>query len=360
VYFAVTLVVLVAIASPLVSMRLGQTDAGTLPSSSTQRRVYDLIAHAFGPGYNGPLKVAVDLPAGTPGSLPAHVAAAVKADPGIAAVSAPQLSASGTTAVLTAIPTTSPESAATTATVQGLRDHVLPAATAGTGATALVTGSTAGNIDLAHRVASRLALFIAAVVALSFLLLMMVFRSVWVPLKAAVMNGLSVGAGYGIVVAVFQWGWLKSVVGLRHTVPIESWVPMMMFAILFGLSMDYEVFLLSRVRERWEQTGDSRHSVVDGIARTGRVITSAALIMVSVFASFVLIDDPVLKMIGVGLAASVLVDATIIRMVLVPATMEMLGDANWWLPSWLDRLLPSIDLETSPPALVPTAEPAPA
>jgi RND superfamily putative drug exporter len=232
-----------------------------------------------------------------------------------------------------------------------LRDSVLAGATRGTDASALVTGSTAVFIDLSGRIAGRLPVFIAGVVALSFLLLLVVFRSILVPLQAAVMNALSIGAAYGVVVAVFQWGWFKGLFGLESTVPIVSFVPMMMFAILFGLSMDYEVFLLSRVRERWVATGDSRGSVVEGLGSTARVITSAAVIMVSVFLSFLLVNDPTVKMIGLGLASAVLVDATVIRMVLVPATMALLGRANWWVPRPLDRVLPHLDFEgAAPPA----------
>jgi RND superfamily putative drug exporter len=344
-YLVVSLAVLLALSAPLLSMRLGQTDAGTLPKSSTQRRAYDLLAQAFGPGFNGPLTLVVELPAAGDQAALAKIVPAVSADPDVAAVSPPALSPSGKTAVVNAIPKSSPQDAATSALVHRLRDSVLPVATQGSGATALVTGSTAVFIDLSTRIASRLPLFIAAVVALSFILLMIVFRSILVPLKAAVMNVLSICAAYGVVVAVFQWGWGKGLVGLQQTVPIVSFVPMMMFAILFGLSMDYEVFLLSRIRENWLATGDSHHSVVDGLAHTARVITSAAIIMVSVFASFLLVNDPTVKMIGLGLAVAVLVDATLIRMVLVPATMTLLGAANWWLPGPLERVLPHLDFE---------------
>ena len=344
-YLVVSLTVLLALAAPLLSMRLGQTDAGTLPRSSTQRRAYDLLSRGFGPGFNGPLSIVLELPAAGDQAVMAHLLPAVGADRDVAAVSPPVLSPSGKTALVTAVPKTAPEDPATTALVHRLRDAVLPKATAGSGATALVTGSTAVFIDLSARIAGRLPVFIGGVVALSFILLMVVFRSLFVPLKAAVMNVLSICAAYGVVVAVFQWGWGKGLVGLQQTVPIVSFVPMMMFAILFGLSMDYEVFLLSRIRENWMATGDSHRSVVDGLASTARVITSAAVIMVSVFASFLLVNDPTVKMIGLGLAVAVLVDATLIRMVLVPATMTLLGAANWWLPKSLDRVLPHLDFE---------------
>ncbi|HEV3355041.1 MAG TPA: MMPL family transporter [Acidimicrobiales bacterium] len=344
-YLVVSLALLLALAAPLLSMRLGETDAGTLPKSSTQRKAYDLLAQAFGPGFNGPLTLVVELPAAGDQTVMSSLVPAVSGDPDVATVSPPTLSPSGKTAVVNAIPKSSPQDAATNALVQRLRNSVLPKATSRTGATALVTGSTAVFIDLSDRIASRLALFIAVVIALSFILLMIVFRSVLVPLKAAVMNVLSICAAYGVIVAVFQWGWAKGLVGLQQTVPIVSFVPMMMFAILFGLSMDYEVFLLSRIREDWVATGDSHQSVVDGLAHTARVITSAAVIMVSVFASFLLVDDPTVKMFGLGLAVAVLVDATLIRMVLVPATMTLLGAANWWLPHLLDRVLPHLDFE---------------
>ncbi len=257
--------------------------------------------------------------------------------------------------MLTAIPAASPQDQATETLVHHLRDDVLPQALQGTGATSYVTGQTAAFIDISERLSARLPLFIIAVVGLSFLLLMIVFRSVLVPLKAAVMNLLSIGAAYGVVVAVFQWGWGSSLIGLHDTVPISPFLPMIMFAILFGLSMDYEVFLLSRVREEYGRTGDSHRSVVDGLAATARVITSAALIMISVFASFLLTPDIEIKMFAVGLTVAVLVDATVVRMVLVPATMALMGDANWWLPGWLDRLLPHLAVEGT----VPVATPAP-
>ncbi|MCO5321521.1 MAG: MMPL family transporter, partial [Microthrixaceae bacterium] len=213
------------------------------------------------------------------------------------------------------------------------------------GSTALVGGPTAGFIDQSEKISSRLLWFIGTVVVLSFLLLMIVFRSILVPLKAALLNLLAIGAAYGVVVAVFQWGWGRSLIGLEEAVPIASFVPMMMFAILFGLSMDYEVFILSRIREEYHKGNSNIDSVVEGLGATAKVITAAALIMISVFIGFVTSDDPVVKMMGVGLAAAVALDATIVRMVLVPSTMSLVGDANWWLPRWLDRLLPHLDLE---------------
>ena len=345
-YAIVSLAVLLTLAAPMLSMRLGQTDAGTLPKSSTQRRAYDLLSKAFGPGFNGPLTLVLEVPSTVDTSVVvARVAPAVAFDPDIATVSPPTVSPSKRTVLLSAVPRSAPEAAATSTLVKRLRATVLPKATAGTGATALVTGSTAVFIDLSDKIAGRLPVFIFGVVALSFLLLLVVFRSILVPLKAAILNVLSICAAYGVVVAVFQWGWLKGLFGLQTTVPIVSFVPMMMFAILFGLSMDYEVFLLSRIREEYLATHDNHFSVVDGLAHTAQVITSAAVIMVSVFASFLLVNDPTVKMMGLGLAVAVFVDASLIRMVLVPATMALLGDANWWLPRSLDRVLPHLDIE---------------
>jgi RND superfamily putative drug exporter len=340
----VSLVILLTMAAPVLSMRLGQTDDGTLPRNLTQRQAYDLITQGFGPGANGPLLLVVALP--QPGdTAPADdVEQAVAKVPGVE-VAPPQVSPDQTTASIIAIPPTSPQSEQTQELVNDLRSTVLPQAVQGTGASVFVGGQTAAFIDLGERIQDRLPLFIGAVVGLAFFLLMMVFRSVLVPLKAAIMNLLSIAAAYGVIVAIFQWGWLKGIVGLDDTVPIVSFVPMMMFAILFGLSMDYEVFLLSRIREEYYESKDNLRSVVDGLGATARVITSAALIMISVFLSFVGEPDPTVKMFGVGLAAAVLVDATIVRLVLVPATMELLGAANWWLPRWLGRVLPQIRIE---------------
>jgi RND superfamily putative drug exporter len=255
------------------------------------------------------------------------------------------------TAVLwNVVPVDGPQDESTTSLVNRLRKEVLPPIEQETGAEVLITGFVAGNVDFSDLLGDRLPLFFGAVLALSFLLLMVVFRSLLVPLKAVVMNLLSIGAAYGVIVALFQWGWLSAVTGVEPG-PIESWAPMMLFAVVFGLSMDYEVFLLSRVREEWHRTGDSRTSVADGLAATAKVITAAAAIMVVVFGSFLLENDRVLKMMGTGLATAILLDATVVRMLLVPATMELLGDKNWWLPRWLDRLLPNIDVEGRTDAL---------
>jgi RND superfamily putative drug exporter len=252
-----------------------------------------------------------------------------------------------------------PQDAETTSLVHRLRDDTLPPATAGTGLDVAVTGNTAVGIDFSDYLAARLPLFFAAVLTLSFLLMMAVFRSILVPLKAVVMNLISIGAAYGVVVAVFQWGWASSLVGVGKGGPIEPFIPMMMFAIVFGLSMDYEVFLLSRIKEEWDRTGDNARAVADGLAKTARVITAAAIIMVFVFGSFLLESDRVIKLFGLGLAVAVLLDATIVRMLLVPATMELLGNRNWWLPRWLGRILPKINVEGHGIDVAPPAEPEP-
>jgi RND superfamily putative drug exporter len=355
-----SLTVLLVLASPVLGMRLGQADDGSAPKSTTQRQAYDLISAGFGSGFNGPLVLVVALP--HPGAVQGAdaVRTAIAHLPGVT-VSPPELSPNRDTAIVVAVPASAPQSSATETLVDQLRTQVLPAAVRGTGAQVYVGGVTAGYIDLGQRIQDRLLLFIGAVVALSFILLMMVFRSVLVPLKAAIMNLLSIGAAFGVIVAVFQWGWLKQVVGLSETTPIVAYVPMMMFAILFGLSMDYEVFLLSRIREDYTETRDNLYSVINGLAVTARVITSAALIMISVFLGFVGNPEPTVKMFGLGLAVAVFVDATVVRMVLVPATMELLGDANWWLPRWLGRILPEINIEegATPPVASPVPQPVP-
>ncbi|MEO6571782.1 MAG: MMPL family transporter, partial [Ilumatobacteraceae bacterium] len=346
---------LLAMAAPVLDLQLGFPDEGTLPPSRTERLAYDLTADGFGPGVNGPLVVAVDLrgdpdPAAVVGAL----SAAIAADPGIEGVAPSDIDTGAGVATIVAFPATAPQDDATFATIERLRDDVFPAALDGSTATAHVGGQTAGFGDVANRVTDRLPWFIGAVVLLSFLLLMVVFRSILVPLKAALLNLLSIGAAYGVLVMVFQWGWGKGLIGLETTVPIVSFIPMFMFAVLFGLSMDYEVFLLSRVREEYLRTGDNEQSVINGIAGTARVITSAALIMISVFGGFVLGDDPVLKMMGLGLATAIFVDATVVRIVLVPATMTLMGDANWWLPRRLERMLPKVDIDGGPG--LPSAE----
>jgi RND superfamily putative drug exporter len=346
------LAVLLLLAVPFLSMHLAFTDSGNNLPSQTTRRAYDLLARGFGPGSNGPLVVAVDVPSGAAPTTVGQLQARLQQTPGVALAVPAQYNATKDAAVIIVIPTTAPQDARTQSLVNNIRYDVVPRVTQGTGVRALVTGETAAAVDSSNHLSKRLPYVIVGVVILSFLLLMAVFRSVAVPLKAAIMNLLSVGAAYGVIVAVFQWGWLGSVVGIGKTGPIDPWVPLMMFTILFGLSMDYEVFLLSRVREEWVRTGDNATAVADGLASTARVITAAAAIMVCVFGSFVLGDIRVLKLFGLGLATAVFVDATLVRMVLVPSTMEVLGNANWWLPRWLDRVVPTLSIEPAEPAEV--------
>ena len=352
-------VVLLALTAPVLALHVGIPDDGALPETRTERRAYDLVAEGFGPGSNGPLVIAVDISKDP--SVVRPLVEAIEADEGIAAIAPPEVHAGAGVATLVAFPTTGPQDDATLATVERLRARVFPAVLADSPARAHVGGQAASFADVGDRVHDRLPLFIAAVVLLSFLLLTVVFRSVVVSLKAALLNLLSIGASYGVMVMVFQWGWGADLIGLESTVPIVSFIPMFMFAILFGLSMDYEVFLLSRVRGEFVATGDNDASVIRGIAGTARVITSAALIMISVFLGFVFGEDPAIKMFGLGLATAILVDATVVRMVLVPATMKLMGDANWWLPAWLDRLLPTLDTEglAGRPMPAPQAGPDP-
>ena len=340
---------LVALALPILGLRLGFSDEGNYPEDTTTRQAYDLLAEGFGPGFNGPLSLATEVPAGTDPAALQAVTDAIQADPGVAFVSDPITNddSAATAALWRVIPTTAPQDAETTDLVNRLRDDVLPAVTAGSGLDVAVAGGVAIGVDFTDYLSERLPYFFAAVLGLSFLLLMVVFRSLLVPLKAVVMNLLSIGAAYGIVVAVFQWGWGGGLLGIEGA-PIEPFVPMMLFAIVFGLSMDYEVFLLSRVREEWDRTGDSRASVADGLASTARVITAAAAIMVVVFGSFLGESDRIVKLFGLGLSIAVLIDATIVRLLLVPATMELLGDRNWWVPRWLDRILPRVHIEAPP------------
>ncbi|HEX5947165.1 MAG TPA: MMPL family transporter [Acidimicrobiales bacterium] len=343
------LAVLLALAAPAVDMRFGMPDAGNGSEDLTSRRAYDLISDGFGAGANGPFLVAVDL-AGTGSDDAAtaavdRLAADLDATDGVATVVPPVVNEAGDAAVISVVPETGPQDEATEALVHTLRDDVIPASVADTGIDASVGGTTASFIDDSEQTASRLPLFIGGVVVLSFILLMSVFRSLAVAIKAAFMNILSIGAAYGVMTVAADGGWLGGLVGIDEATPVPGWLPMTMFAVLFGLSMDYEVFLLSRVREEYVRTGDNRRAVADGLANTARVITAAAAIMVTVFGAFVLEDAVFLKLAGLGLATAVFVDATIVRMVLVPATMELLGDRNWWLPRWLDRMLPRVDIE---------------
>ncbi len=339
---------LIVLAIPLLSMRLAFPDSGANPKADTSRQAYDLVADGFGAGFNGPLVLAAEFPKGADTASLDQLAKRLQQTPDIAAVVGPTVSPSGDAAVIRVIPKSSPQSVATTDLVATLRDDVIPAAVSGSDVQVHVGGLTASSIDVSERLAARLPIFIGAVLVLSFLLLMAVFRSLLVPLKAVIMNLLSIGAAYGVVVAVFEWGWGNGILGVEKTGPIAPFIPMMMFAILFGLSMDYEVFLLSRIREEYDRTGDNAVAVADGLASTARVITAAALIMVCVFGSFILGDATTVKLFGLGLATAILVDATVVRMVLVPATMELLGDRNWWFPKWLDRIIPRLHVEAGP------------
>ncbi|MFF7770280.1 MMPL family transporter [Streptomyces massasporeus] len=339
---------------PVLGLRVGLPDDGSLPPSRTERRAYDLVAEGFGPGTNGPLVIAAD-PTGDPGVLD-RLVGAVAADPGIASVAPTHIDRATGIATLVVFPTTSPQDKATADTIARLRTDVLPTAIGHGPARAHVGGAAASLSDVGRRTSQRMPVFVAAVLAMSFLLLMLVFRSILVPLKAVLLNLLSIGAAYGIMVAVFQWGWGGALIGLEATVPIVSFIPMFLFAILFGLSMDYEVFLLSRVREEYLRTGDNGTAIVEGVSRTARIITSAALIMVAVFLSFAVAEDPSTKMFGLGLATAIFIDATVVRMVLVPATMTLLGRTNWWLPTWLDRMLPRGPVGTDDTDAEPTGE----
>ncbi|MEH0927174.1 MMPL family transporter [Micromonospora sp. CPCC 205558] len=327
------LAALLLLGAPALTMRTWPQDAGSQPTENTVRRAYDLIAAEFGPGAYAPLVVAVDLTAVPRESVPA-LREQIAAVPGVATVSEPMLAPDATAAVLTVQLAFSPQDERSSELVDQLRDDVLPAG-------AEVTGVTAVFVDIADLLAERLWLVVGVVVGLSVILLTIMFRSILVPIKAALVNLLSVAAAYGVLTMVFQWGWGGQLLGVDHPVPVSTWVPLLLFAVLFGLSMDYEVFLLSRIREEWLTTGDPFQSVVRGLAATARTITAAALIMVVVFAGFMTNADIVTKMIGVGLATAVALDATIVRLVLVPATMMLFGRANWWLPTWLDRMLPT-------------------
>jgi RND superfamily putative drug exporter len=346
-------VILLVLALPYLDQRLAFSDEGNFPEDTTTRRAYDLLAAGFGPGFNGPLLLATEIPEGTDPAQLEAVTEALAADSGVAFVTPaiPNDPQAPTAVLWRLFPTTAPQDEETTELVLRLREEVVPEVTAGTGLDVAVSGGVAASVDFSDYLTDRLPMFIAVVLALSFLLLTLVFRSLLVPLKAVIMNLLSLAAAFGIVTAIFQWGWGGDLLNIEPA-PIEPFVPMMMFAIVFGLSMDYEVFLLSRVREEYVRSGDSRGSVADGLALTARVITAAAAIMVVVFGSFIGETDRLIKLFGVGLASAVLVDATVVRLLLVPATMELLGDANWWLPRWLDRVLPRISVEGHAPEAV--------
>ncbi|MFJ6658527.1 MMPL family transporter [Streptomyces sp. NPDC091377] len=365
-YLAAGVVTIAVLAIPVFSIQLGHIGDGADPTSFTDRRAYDLMTDAFGPGSNGPLTLVVDqsgVPADRRPALASQAQQTLDAVPGAAAVTPLTPTKDGELLVGTVYSARSPQDAATTALTNRLVHDTLPAALSGTDAKGYVTGSTAAQVDFRDIVANRLPLIIGVVVALAFLIILAVFRGPLVALKAAVLNVLSITASYGVVVAVFQWGWGGPALGVSGTVPIESYVPMMMFAIIFGLSMDYEIFLLSRVHEGWLRMGDAKAAVAHALEITARVITCAALIMVSVFAAFIVSDNIVVKMLGLGLAVSVLIDATVVRLLMVPAVMTLLGRHAWWTPRWLDRVLPHIDTEgkvTEPePEPTPTPKPKP-
>jgi putative drug exporter of the RND superfamily len=335
---------MLAIAAPAIALRLGSSDASNDPASQTTHKAYELLAEGFGEGFNGPLLVVAQTPRTGDAAAVGTLAGAVARTPGVASVVPPRLSPSGTVATITVYPQSSPQTYATTRLVEDLRKRVAPAVERGTGMRVYVGGVTAGAIDFATTLGHKLPLFIGVVVLLSALLLLIVFRSLVIPLQAAVMNLLSIGASLGVIVAVFQWGWGGSLFGTSDG-PIESFIPVMLFAIVFGLSMDYEVFLISRIHERWTLTRDGRGAVGEGLALTGRVITAAAAIMVCVFLSFMLGEDRVIKEFGLSLASAVFLDALVVRCLLLPATLHLLGDVTWRIPSWLDRLLPHVNIE---------------
>jgi putative drug exporter of the RND superfamily len=346
--------IMLVIAIPALSMRMALSDAGNDPAGTTTRKAYDLLAEGFGRGFNGPLQVVAQLPRANDAAALTRISTALRQTPDIASVSAPLISPAGTTAVYQAFPRSAPQAAATTDVVRNLRDTVLPPIAHGTGSTVLVGGPTASSVDFTHVLTSKLPVFIAAVVGLAALLLLVAFRSLVIPLQAAVMNLLSIGAALGVTVAVFQYGWLGSLFGVEGG-PIESWLPVIVFAIVFGLSMDYEVFLISRIHEEWTRHRDPSRAVVDGLATTGRVITAAATIMICVFLAFLLLPERQVKMFGLSLASAVFLDAFVIRSMLLPAVLELLGRSTWWFPERLGRRLPRLATE---PAPRPAAEPS--
>jgi RND superfamily putative drug exporter len=340
--------ILLALAAPALGMRLGFPDAGNDKPGTMTRQAYDLISEGFGPGANGPLVIAAQLPDQAARSAVNGLTAQLREDPGVAYVATPRFNSSGTAAILTVIPTTSPQDAATTDLVDRLRHSVLPDALEGSGVVTRLGGVTPALEDQSEYITGRMPLFIIGVVGLSFLLLLFAFHSPLISLKAAVMNLLSVSAAYGVMTLVSQGGAVGELIGIDHEVPVAPFMPVMMFAILFGLSMDYEVFLVSRIREEYLKDGDTRRAVADGLAKTARVITAAAAIMIVVFLAFVASPEVFLKLFGIGLAAAIFLDATVVRMVLVPAVMQLLGSRNWWCPDWLRRVLPEIEVDRGP------------
>jgi RND superfamily putative drug exporter len=351
-----SLAILLVLASPILALRLGSADAGTDAKGTTTRQAYDLLAKGFGPGFNGPMQIVAQLPSAGDSAAVAALRAGLVGQPDVAAVAPAIYSPGGSLAVINVFPKTAPQDAATSTLLTRLRNSVIPPLERSTKTSVYVGGTTALFADFSSLLSSKLPLFIGAVVLISALLLLVVFRSVFVAVKAIAMNLLSVAAAFGVVVAIFQWGWLGGVIGISTTSPIAAFLPVMVFAVVFGLSMDYEVFLMSRMHEEWERTGDAAHAMRHGLAATGRVITAAAAIMVCVFASFILGDSLTIKLFGVGLASAVFLDAFLIRAVLVPALMALMGPRAWWLPRRLDRTLPRLNVD---PALhEPSPEPA--
>jgi len=362
--------VMLVIAAPAMALRLGSSDASNDPAGQTTHRAYALLAEGFGEGFNGPLLVVAKVPNAKHEAVENGVVltqaeggekaveslrAAIKATPGVAAVAPARTNPAGDVATISVYPSSSPQAYATTQLVQHLRDTVIPPLESQTGAKIYVGGVTAGSVDFASTLAQKLPLFIGVVVLLSALLLMIVFRSLVIPAQAAVMNLLSIGASLGVIVVIFQWGWFKGIMGVQQG-PIESFIPVMLFAIVFGLSMDYEVFLVSRIHERWTQTREHSRAVAEGLALTGRVVTAAAAIMVCVFLSFMLGEDRVIKEFGLSLASAVFLDALVVRCLLLPATLHLVGPATWYLPDWLARLLPRVNIEGALPSAEPSAE----
>jgi RND superfamily putative drug exporter len=338
-------VVLLALAAPALGMRLGFPDAGNDPPDTMTRQAYDLNTEGFGPGTNGPLVIAAELPDPSARSEIDAFAKRLRGEDGVAFVPDPVINESGSAAIITVIPAGSPQDEETEDLVNRLRDDVVPRTLGTAGIRAEIGGVTAALEDQSEYILDRMPLFIAGVVGLSFLLLLVAFHSPLISLKAGVMNLLSVSAAYGVMTLVAQGGTVGELIGIDHEVPVAPFMPVMMFAILFGLSMDYEVFLISRIREEYLKDGDTRRAVADGLAKTARVITAAAAIMVVVFLAFLAAPDVFLKLFGIGLASAIFLDATIVRMVLVPAVMQLLGSRNWWIPNWLERILPRLDVE---------------
>jgi RND superfamily putative drug exporter len=349
------LAIMLTLAAPALALRLGNSDAGNNAPNETTRQSYDMLAHGFGAGTNGPLLVVASLAHRNDTATLGAVAGALRASADVASVSPPRISPAGTTAVFDVFPRSSPQSLATTELVSHLREHTLPPVAQRTGATLLVGGANASPIDFTRVIANKLPLFVAVVVLVSALLLLIVFRSVVIPIQAAVMNLLSIGAALGVVVAIFQWGWLGSIFDVRAA-PIQAFIPVMLFAIVFGLSMDYEVFLVSRIHEEWTRSGEARPAVRRGLASTGRVITAAATIMICVFVSFVLGEERVLKLFGLSLATAVFLDAFVIRVLLLPSVLQLLGRRTWALPRWLDGRLPHIAIDRDVAGATPALE----